>query len=38
MQFSPTSYHFIPLWSKCSPQHPVLTHPQFIWYFLKPFS
>ena len=24
VQFSPTSYHFIPLWSKFSPQHPVL--------------
>jgi hypothetical protein len=28
MQFSPTSYHFIPLWSKYSPQHPALKHPQ----------
>jgi hypothetical protein len=27
MQFSPTSYHFIPLRSKDSPQHPVLKHP-----------
>jgi hypothetical protein len=24
MQFSPTSCHFIPLWSKYSPQHPVI--------------
>jgi hypothetical protein len=24
VQFSPTPYHFIPLWSKYSPQHPVL--------------
>jgi hypothetical protein len=24
MQFSPTSYHFISLWTKYSPQHPVL--------------
>jgi hypothetical protein len=30
MQFSPTSYHFIPLWSKYSPQHPVLKHPESI--------
>jgi hypothetical protein len=28
MQFSPTSYHFIPLQSKYSSQHPVLKHPQ----------
>jgi hypothetical protein len=28
MQFSLTSYHFIPLRSKYSPQHPVLKHPQ----------
>jgi hypothetical protein len=28
MQFSPTSYDFIPLRSKYSPQHPVLKHPQ----------
>jgi hypothetical protein len=28
MQFSPTSYHFIPLRSKYSPQRPVLKHPQ----------
>jgi hypothetical protein len=28
MQFSPTSYHIIPLRSKYSPQHPVLKHPQ----------
>jgi hypothetical protein len=28
MQFCPTSYHFIRLWSKYSPQHPVLRHPQ----------
>jgi hypothetical protein len=26
-RFSLTSYHFIPLWSKYSPQHPVLKHP-----------
>jgi hypothetical protein len=35
MQFSPTSCHFIPLWSKYSPQHPVFKHPQStfeIWY------
>jgi hypothetical protein len=28
MQFSPTSCLFIPLWSKYSPQQPVLKHPQ----------
>jgi hypothetical protein len=27
-QFSPASCHFISLRSKCSPQHPVLKHPQ----------
>jgi hypothetical protein len=27
VQFSITSYHFIPLRSKNSPQHPVLNHP-----------
>jgi len=27
IQSSPTSYHFVPHRSKCSPQHPVLTHP-----------
>jgi hypothetical protein len=30
MQFSPASYHFIPLRSKYSPQNPVLIHPQSI--------
>jgi hypothetical protein len=30
MQFSPPSCHFISLWSKCPPQHPVLKHPQFV--------
>jgi hypothetical protein len=28
MYFSPTSCHFIPLRSRCSPQHPILKHPQ----------
>jgi hypothetical protein len=28
MQFYPTSYHFIPLRSRYSPQHPFLQHPQ----------
>jgi hypothetical protein len=28
MQFSPTSYHFVHLRSKYSPQHPALKHPQ----------
>jgi hypothetical protein len=27
MQLSPPSRHSIPLWSKYSPQHPVLKHP-----------
>jgi hypothetical protein len=27
-KFSPVSCHLIPLLSKCSPQHPVLEHPQ----------
>jgi hypothetical protein len=35
MQLSPPSRHFIPLWSKYSPQHPVLKHPQFICTLLK---
>jgi hypothetical protein len=26
MQFSPTSRHLIPIWSKYSSQHPVLKH------------
>jgi hypothetical protein len=30
MQFSPTTYHFIPLRLKYSPQHPVLRHPILI--------
>jgi hypothetical protein len=30
MQFSPTSCHFMSLWPKYSPQHPVLKHPQSI--------
>jgi hypothetical protein len=29
MQFPPISCHIIPLWSKYSPQHPVLKHPQW---------
>jgi hypothetical protein len=28
LQFSPTSYHFIPFQSKYCPQHPVPKHPQ----------
>jgi hypothetical protein len=31
MQSSQPSRHFIPLWSKYSPQHPVLKHPQYIY-------
>jgi hypothetical protein len=30
MQFSPVSYHFIPLQSNYSPQHLVLKHPQSV--------
>jgi hypothetical protein len=28
VQLSPFSRYFIPVWSKYSPQHPVLKHPQ----------
>jgi hypothetical protein len=36
--FSPSSNHSIPLWSKYSPQHPVLKHPQlmFLPYCQRP--
>jgi hypothetical protein len=27
MQLSPISCNFVPIWSKYSPQHPVLRHP-----------
>jgi hypothetical protein len=30
MQFPPTSYHFIPLQSKYSPQHPVFRYPHCV--------
>jgi hypothetical protein len=30
MQFSQPSRHSITLWSKYSPKHPVLKHPQFM--------
>jgi hypothetical protein len=30
MHFSPVSPHFISLRYKCSPQHPVLKHLQFM--------
>jgi hypothetical protein len=30
MQLSPSSRYSVPLWSKYSPQRPVLKHPQFI--------
>jgi hypothetical protein len=35
-QFPQISRHIIPLWSKYSPQHPVLKHPQsmFLPYYL----
>jgi hypothetical protein len=32
MQFSSTPYHFIPLRSKYSPQHPVLKHAQSMFF------
>jgi hypothetical protein len=32
MQSSPASCHFLPLSSKYSPQHPVLKHPQSVFY------
>jgi hypothetical protein len=46
MQLSPPSSHSIPLWSKYSPQHPVLKHPQFmflsycqyIYIYMKAFA
>jgi hypothetical protein len=39
MQLSPPSNHSIPLWTKYSPQDPVLKHPQFIFlpFFLSPW-
>jgi hypothetical protein len=40
MQLSPPFRHSIPLWSKYSPQHPVLKHPQFMFlpYCQRPCS
>jgi hypothetical protein len=32
MQSSPASRHFLPLRSKYSPQHPVITHPQSMFF------
>jgi hypothetical protein len=32
MPFSPTSYYFIPIRFKYSPQHPVLKHPQSVFF------
>jgi hypothetical protein len=32
MQFSPTFYHFIPLWSIYYPQHHILKYPQTIYF------
>jgi hypothetical protein len=32
MQHSPASRHFLPLMSKYSPQHPVLKHPQSMFF------
>jgi hypothetical protein len=30
MQFIPTSFHFVPIRSKYSPQHPILKHPRSV--------
>jgi hypothetical protein len=35
MQFSPSSYYFLPLGSTYSAQHPVLKHPQSIYSSLN---
>jgi hypothetical protein len=35
MQFSPTSRHFLSLRSKHPPQHPVLKHPQPMFFNLR---
>jgi hypothetical protein len=35
MLFSPPSSHSIALWSKYSPQHPVLEHPQFMFLSVR---
>jgi hypothetical protein len=35
MQFSPMSSHFISLRSKYSPQHPVLNHPQSVFFNVR---
>jgi hypothetical protein len=32
MQFSPTSYHFIPRKSKYSPKHPVFKYSQYMFF------
>jgi hypothetical protein len=32
LQFSPTSYHLISLWSKYSPQCPLFKYPQFMFF------
>jgi hypothetical protein len=33
MQSSPASHHFFPLRSRYSPQHPILKHPQSVFFF-----
>jgi hypothetical protein len=40
MQFSVSSYHFIPLRSRYSPQHPLLKYPQSMCfsYVLNPYK
>jgi hypothetical protein len=38
MQFSPSSFHFISLWSKYSPQHPVVKHPQSVFLPSDPIA
>jgi hypothetical protein len=37
MQLPQISRHIIPLWSKYSPQHPLLKHPQSV-FLLYPVS
>jgi hypothetical protein len=32
MQFSPSPHNYIPIMSKYSPNHPVLKHPQSVFF------
>jgi isochorismate hydrolase len=34
IQFPPMSRYFVSLWTKNSPQHPVLEHPQSMFHYL----